>query len=89
MTKALTKRTDRFAETTIDDETVIMDLGNADFFSLNATAGSVWRAINGERSRDLVVALVASEYDADPSDIAAEVDQLLAQFKEAGFVDGD
>lgn len=88
MTKALIKQTDRFAETSIDDETIIMDLGNAEFFSLNATAGSVWRAINGERDRDMVLELIAREYDAAPSDIADEVDQLLARLREAGFVDG-
>jgi len=88
MTAALTKIADRFVETAIDDETVVMDMDSAEFFSLNETAGAVWRAIDGERGRDQVVAAVAAEYGIDPTEIASDVDELIAQMVKAGFVRG-
>ncbi|MFM5907040.1 MAG: PqqD family protein, partial [Novosphingobium sp.] len=62
MTKPLVKHPDRFVETAIDDETVVMDIDSAEFFSLNETAGAVWRAIDGTRNRQEVLAAVAAEY---------------------------
>lgn len=85
---ALTKNADRFVETAIDDETVVMDMDSAEFFSLNSTAGAVWRAIDGARSRDEVVAAVAAEYAVSPADIGADVDELIEQLVASGFVRG-
>lgn len=88
MTAALTKIVDRFVETAIDDETVVMDMDSAEFFSLNETAGAVWRAIDGARGREAVVAAVAAEYDVDPGEIAGDVSELIDQMVQAGFVRG-
>ncbi len=88
MNAPLVKLTDRFVETAIDDETVVMDMDNAEFFSLNATAGAVWRAIDGARSRDGVLAAVAEEYGVAETEIAADVDALLDKLRESGFVGG-
>ncbi|MFM5932243.1 MAG: PqqD family protein [Novosphingobium sp.] len=86
MTKPLAKHPDRFVETAIDDETVVMDIDSAEFFSLNETAGAVWRAIDGKRDRDEVLAAVAAEYGIDAQDIAADVDEVLGRFVDAGFL---
>jgi Coenzyme PQQ synthesis protein D (PqqD) len=86
MTAPLTKLTDRYVETAIDDETVVMDMDSAEFFSLNETAGAVWRAIDGLRGRDEIVAAVAAEYGAEPQTLADDIDAVLAKFQEAGFV---
>ena len=88
MTAALTKLADRFVETAIDDETVVMDMDSAEFFSLNETAGTVWRAIDGMRTRDEVIAAVAAEYAVEPGAIAEDVDELIARMVEAWFVRG-
>ena len=59
--RALTKLTDRFTETSIDDEIVIMRLDNGEFFALSGTAAAAWRLIDGQRDRLALVDALASD----------------------------
>jgi len=88
MTTPLHKAASRFVETALDDETIVMDVDSADFFSLNATAGAVWRLIDGTRDRDAIVAALAAEFAGTPDEIGADVDALIGQLRTAGFVVG-
>jgi PqqD family protein of HPr-rel-A system len=83
---ALTKLTDRFSETTVDDEIVVMNLGNGDFFSLKDSAKDIWEHIDGARSREVLIADLAQDYGIDAERIAAEVDAFLARLCEAGLL---
>jgi len=82
----LSKQTDRFSETDIDNEIVVMRLDNGDFFSLAGTAASIWRLIDGTRDRAAVLAALAAEYGTDESAIVADVDAFLAKLKEQGLL---
>ncbi len=86
MTGRLAKAAARFSETTIDTETVVMDLDSGDFFSLTGTARAIWEMIDGTRNRAALIAALASEFAQAPGDIAADVDAFLAQLLAAGFV---
>ena len=88
MTEPLRKAETRYVETALDDETIVMDIDSADFFSLNATAGAVWRLIDGTRDRDAIVAALAGEFAASPAEIGADVDALIGQLRTAGFLVG-
>ena len=88
MTEPLRKAETRYVETALDDETIVMDVDSADFFSLNATAGAVWRLIDGTRDRDAIVAALAAEFAASPAEIGADVDALIGQLRTAGFLVG-
>lgn len=83
---AITKQVDRFAETHIDDEIVVMRLDSGEFFSLAGTAAAIWRLIDGTRDRAALIEALAADYDNDESDIAADVDHFLAQLKEQGLL---
>ena len=85
----LTKRLDRFTETAIDDEIVVMKLDTGDFFSLSGTAAAAWRLIDGSRDRPDIVAALAAEFDADNGRIAADVDAFLLELCDAGLVARD
>lgn len=80
---AITKLVDRFTETDIDEEIVIMRLSNGEFFSLSATAAVIWRLIDGSRGRTELIAALAGEYDKYPAQIASDVDELLRRLREA------
>jgi len=82
----LSKQTDRFSETDIDNEIVVMRLDNGDFFSLSGTAASIWRLIDGTRDRAALLAELAAEYGTDESAIVADVDEFLANLKEQGLL---
>lgn len=86
MTDLLAKATDRFSETTIDDETVVMSLDSGDFFSLSGTARAIWQLLDGTRDRDALIAELAQRYETDSATIAAEVDAFLAQLDQAGLI---
>ena len=77
---------DRFTETDIDEEIVIMRLSTGEFFSLSESGAEIWRLIDGQRDRRALIAALSEDYDADPVQIAADVDQLLLQLKEAELI---
>ena len=86
MNDVLKKAEDRFNETAIDDEVVVMNLDSGDFFSLTGTAGSIWQLIDGSRDRAAVLAALAAEYGVEPDEIAGDLDAFLAQLREAGLL---
>ena len=85
---AITKQPDRFVETDIDDEIVIMRLDNGDFFSLAGTSAAVWRLIDGVRDRPALVAALSNEFDGDRGQIAADVDELIERLADIGLLGG-
>lgn len=84
----LAKLPDRFTETAIDDEVVLMTLAGGDFFSLRGTGKAIWEKIDGERARDAIVAELATEYAVPAEQIAVEVDGFVAQLQQAGLITG-
>jgi pyrroloquinoline quinone biosynthesis protein D len=86
MSTALVKCPDRFIETEIDDEAVLMDLDSGDFFSLAGTALAIWQRLDGARGRDAIVAELAAAYDAEPAQIADDFDAFTADLKALGIL---
>lgn len=82
----LTKSQDRFSETAIDDEIVVMSLDSGDFFSLSGTARAIWLLIDGSHNRAALLAALAQQFGVAPDTIAAEVDGFLAQLVDANLV---
>jgi hypothetical protein len=87
--RALIKRFDRFTETAIDDEIVIMRLDNGDFFALSPTAAAIWRLIDGKHDRGSLRAALGEIYQADEEGMTADIDEFLEQMKAAGLLDDD
>ena len=84
---AIAKRKGEFVETEIDDEVVVMELGQGEFFSLTGTAISIWRLIDGTRDRAALIAALAEEYDAPSAEIASDVDEFLDKLGNAGLIE--
>lgn len=85
---AISKMTDRFSETMIDDEVVIVKLDTGEFFSLSGTAAAAWRLIDGNRGRDALVAALAGQFAADEKNVAEDIDDLLSRLRETGLLAG-
>lgn len=88
MTRVYVKRTDRFVETEIDGEAVVMELETGDFFSLSGSALSIWQLIDGTRDRASLLAAVAAEYSANEGEVASDVDEFVADLVAAKLVEG-
>ena len=84
---ALTKHPDRFTETVIDDEIVIMRLDTGEFFALTETAAAIWRLMDGKRDRQSLLAALGETFDADERQLSADVDDFLVQLRAAGILD--
>lgn len=86
MTARLVKQRDRFSETMVDGEVVLLNLDDGTFFSLTGTAAAIWALIDGERNRDAMLAELAVGYEAEVETIAPQLDAFVTQLKVAGFV---
>lgn len=84
----LAKAAGQFTETEIDDEVVVMSLASGDFFSLTGSARAIWLALDAQPNRAGLIAALAAQFDADPVDIAVDVDAFLAQLNAAGLLTG-
>lgn len=84
----LAKAAGQFAETTIDDEIVVMSLVSGDFFSLTGTARAIWLALDGQHDRAGLVNALAAEFGAGQDEIAGDVEAFLAQLAAAGLLAG-
>ena len=64
---------------TVDEETVVVDLGTGSYFSLRGSAQVIWSAL--ERGLDVpgVVREVAGRYDGDRADIAGAVQAFVTE----------
>ena len=82
----ITKIEANYVETEIDEETVLMRLSDGDFFSLDGTARAIWQAIDGIRTREEIVAVLAQDFDAGADTLAADVDRFIADLAGAGLV---
>lgn len=80
--------TDRFSETTLDDEVVLVKLDTGEFFSLSGTAAAAWRLIDGNRGREALVAALADQFAADEKTVAQDIDDFLSRLREAGLLAG-
>ena len=89
MTQPLTKDPTAFAETRIDDEIVIMNLANGDFFSLQDSAAAIWDLLDGTRNRAAVLTALARDFEASEGELEADLDTFLGELRAAGLVTGD
>lgn len=87
MTGILNKCPDRFVETEIDDEIVVMDLESGNFFSLKDTALDIWRLVDGTRSPADIAAELANDYDIAESELADDVAAFLDKALTAGLLE--
>lgn len=83
----LTKRPERYTETAIDDEIVLMRLDNGEFYSLSETAAAAWRLIDGSRDRQALLEALTHEFAGDEDGIAADLDEFLLELEGAGLID--
>lgn len=83
---AIAKQFERFTETDVDDEIVIMRLDNGEFFSLSGTAAAVWRLIDGVNDRASLLSTLFADFAGPEAQIAADIEQFLDGLRENGLI---
>lgn len=84
--RPIAKNASRFTEADIDDEIVVMRLDNGDFFSIAGTGASIWRLIDGTRTREQLIAALGEDFDVEEPAIAEDVDEFLSRLTEIGLL---
>ena len=86
MKRLLTKALDRFSETTIDDEIVVMNLDTGDFFSLEGTGRAAWLLIDGTRDLPTIVAALAKQFAAPEAVVTGDIELFVGELGRAGLI---
>ena len=84
--RLLAKESDKFSETAVDEEVIIMDLESGDFFSLTSTSQAIWNLIDGTRDKAALVNDLAAQFACEPAYIVADVESFIGQLSEAGLL---
>jgi hypothetical protein len=77
----------KVAHETIDGEVIMIHLVLGNYFSLNGLGADVWELVAEGHAREDMLALLEQRYDAEPEQIAAAVDELLAKLAEEELVE--
>ena len=80
------KRLDRFTESLVDDEIVIMRIDNGEFYAIGGTGLEIWPLIDGSRDRDALLAELEDRYEAPGEAIGPDLDAFLAELADAGLI---
>jgi hypothetical protein len=70
-----------------DDEVVILDLGQGQYFSLSAVGATVWERMEGGATLDDAICSVVARYDVDEATARTDVDALIDDLVRAGLLE--
>ena len=71
---------------TIDGEAVILDRAAGQIHTLNATASFIWNKLTGGTAIPEIVKGFAETFDVDVQMAEADVEQMLASFRELKLI---
>ena len=70
----------------VEDEIVALDLGQSDYFTLNATGSALWnRLVEGATSEQLVQELI-DQFDVDQETASRDVTDFLKSLEDRGLL---
>jgi hypothetical protein len=70
----------------IDQEAVILNLDNGEYFGLNAVAARVWELLAKGCSVNSTFEALLTEYEVDSPVLRADLEELLADLLKAGLI---
>jgi Coenzyme PQQ synthesis protein D (PqqD) len=79
-------RQDRVIVQEVEGESVLLDINNGEYFSLNEVGGRVWDLCDGARSVGDIAEAICVEYDVPLQTAEGDASELLAALVGAGLV---
>lgn len=71
----------------VQTDTVILNAATNAYVSLNGSAGRIWELFGAGHSADEVQAMMADEFDVDPTVLAADVTSTLQSLLQRGLLE--
>jgi hypothetical protein len=72
--------------TVIDDEVVMMDVHQGQYFNIKGVGVRIWELLECPRTLDAIVAEVRREYDVDEQPCCSDVSEFLAALEGMGLI---
>lgn len=72
--------------TTLDGETVLLDLGTGRYFTLNRVGSAIWEACTGTQSLQAIHAILCARFEASPERIADDLFALVTHLSHEGLL---
>ena len=76
----------QFAVRQIKGDFILHDPRTDTVHRLNSVAAIIWQLCDGTRERSAIVAEIAAIFSRSPSEVAGDVDEMLARFLDGGLV---
>ena len=70
----------------IQNETVLLDLKTEHYFGLDAVGSRIWQLIGDGVSVQVMIAVLAAEYDVTDETLTRDLERFLGDLAEAGLV---
>jgi pyrroloquinoline quinone biosynthesis protein D len=67
-------------------ETVLLNVGDGQYYALEGVGGRVWELCDGSRPLAEVARIIAAEFDARVAEIEADVLELMSDLQDAKLV---
>ena len=71
----------------VDGVTTLLNLVDGTCFTLDDTGARIWQLLEEGRSVQMVCVQLASEYDAPPDEIKADIVAFVTELQDKSFVD--
>ena len=72
--------------TQLDDETILLNIKNGRYFSLNKTGVRVWELLQQHKEVEEVLSILLDEYDVDGKILWQDIENLILRLSEAELV---
>ena len=79
-------RTEDLLSTTVDDELVVLNVRAGCYLTIDRIGRRIWELLESPWLVDDVIAVLAAEFDADPSIVAADLTAFLHELEREGMV---
>lgn len=70
----------------VGEEAIVINLHTGSYYSLNDTGTLFWELLDGQRTIADCAQQIATEYDAEVSEVEADLLELAAEFKAEGLI---
>lgn len=81
------RQADNYIATDVDGEIVLIGLDKGELYAIKDTGRAIWELIDGKRDRAQIVAELKRTYDVDQATLEADLDALLSDLSDAGFLE--
>ena len=70
----------------VSGETVLLDLNNENYFSLNEVGTRIWQLLQEQNNLEKIYDILLDEYEVDAKQLRKDFDDIINQLKDTGLI---